>query len=803
MKQDSYTLADLLIRLTGIEKGDPACRQIQVKKVIYDREKHLVKMKLSAGQPFHLKTIENVLAEVQKHLDLKDKIETVFTTDTLIEDVDRLRSAEYLEENLQYILSSNFPAAGFIKESFDWQITDEGTLQLRISDPLIFNKANARRLNEEVSRMINSVYGCTLRCAIVKTEEIDFDEHLYREEQAARENAMFNDLMSTQNMKTGAATPAAKKKPARQNQNGSAWVGKSFSGTAKPIGSLTEEDSQVIIRGDVFAVDVRVLKNGKKLFALDLTDYTGSITAKIFETARQKIELDDLIKAGITLMIKGSMQYDHYNKEQVLMVSDIMPEKNQPLKDEAPEKRIEFHCHTNMSQMDGISPVSKLVQQAAEWGHAAVAVTDHGVVQAFPEAAEAGKEYGIRILYGMEGYLVDDHSEIVETDSAVSFDDRYVVFDIETTGLSNAHDRITEIGAVMIEGGEVVSEFTTLVNPERPISSEITKLTGITDEMVAQAPVIADALPEFIQFCQGAVLVAHNAEFDIGFIRENLRKLGCEFDYTILDTLRLSRILLKNLKRHKLTNVAKALHVKLDNHHRAIHDARATAEIFLKLKDLMAEKDIHDLAQMNEKLGRELEVSRLKPYHIVLIAKNEIGLRHLYELVSTSHMTYFHKKPLIPKSLLQKTREGLLIGNACQAGELFQALLQRAPEEKLESIARFYDYLEIQPIGNNEFLIDKGMVQDQNELMDLNRKIVAIGEKLNVPVLATGDSHYIRRTDDLYRQVLQAGMGYEDTEDSANLHFKQLMKCCMSLLTWEMIKRKKSLLKIRQPCCAY
>ena len=775
LSDKEYTLAELLKRMDIQDESQAAFEKCRIDRLIHKRNTDQIVLHLETKKPVPLKSLDRLMDHFQLKLGISEKIHYHLKSLENCPSGERLIEAPYFRENMQHAFSKACPVVMSIQDSVQWT-ADKCTLSLLIQDPILRKKAEERRVQESVNHMIQSVYGCSVRCILTEAKTDLFNESQYENTKIDRETSLIAEAMTNGNSRpsNGEGDKPLRKK---QNQKSGAkndriWVGRSINTTIQPIGSITDEDSQVTIMGELFSVDIRTLKNDRKLYIMDVTDYTGSLTAKLFEPKKKLVDLEELLKSGIHLLIRGTMQFDHYNKENILMISDIMPQAVKVTSDLSHQKRIEFHCHTNMSQMDGMCSPEKMIQQAAAWGHEAIAITDHGVVQAFPEAAEAGKKHGIRILYGMEGYLVDDESKIVHTDERITFDDAYVVFDIETTGLSNAHDRITEIGAVRIEKGEIVSEFSSLINPKIMISQEITRLTGITNEMVADAPLIETVLPEFIAFCRDAVLVAHNAEFDVGFIRENMRCLELPFQFPVIDTLTLSRILLKELKRHKLNLVAKALNVNLENHHRAVHDAQATAEIFLKLIQRMREQDIHDLTDMNRKLGRDLDVSRLKTFHFVAIARNKTGLRHLYELVSESHLKHFYKKPRIPKSLLIQKREGLLLGTACQAGELFQAMLNRSPEDQLEKIASFYDYLEVQPISNNAFLIDKGIVKDLKELRGLNQQVINLGEQLKKPVIATGDSHYALQTEDLYRQVLQAGMGYEDTEDSAELHLK-------------------------------
>lgn len=762
---------ELFHRLNIIFADSSLLTDCWIKKIVHKKNNEEVVFHIQSNAPVSLEILNNAVKLIGNKMGLGDKVNLTFTNVTPVVEKDLLQE-NYFKENMLYTLSIVYPSGATQNDSFIWRFENH-LLRIVLNDPILSQKAEERRVAEIISRMIKSVYGINIRCQFEKDELKSFNPKSYTEKKNLLENRLIEEaLVSNSDFNGVTEKKPASSKTKNSNNSKQAWVGKVFNSQIHKIGEISEEDSSVTVAGEIFAIDIRVLKNNRKLYILDITDYTGSITLKLFEPRKKLVELEENLHVGVSVAVRGTLQFDHYNKENILMISDLMPYHFVEEQDKAHTKRIEFHCHTNMSQMDGVCSPSKIIKQAAKWGHQAIAITDHGVVQAFPEAAEAGKKHNIRILYGVEGYLVDDETKIVRGNEDRTFNDTFVVFDIETTGLSSAHDQITEIGAIKIEQGEIVSEFSQLINPGVNITTEISELTGITNEMVASAPPIENVLPKFIDFCEEAVLVAHNANFDIGFIRENLRKMNKPFTFSVIDTLTLSRILLKELKRHKLNLVAKALGINLENHHRAVHDARATAEIFLHLVKLMKNKDIHTFRDMNIKLGLDVDITKLKPYHFIAIAKNKTGLRNLYELISTSHLEYFYKKPRIPKSLLRSKKEGLLLGTACQAGELYQAILNRETDEKIKEITGFYDYLEVQPVANNLFLIEKRLVKNREELQEINRTIVSLGEVLNKPVLATGDTHYASSTDNAFRKILQTGMGYDDAEDVAELFLK-------------------------------
>ncbi|AVX20726.1 DNA polymerase-3 subunit alpha [Carboxydocella sporoproducens DSM 16521] len=549
--------------------------------------------------------------------------------------------------------------------------------------------------------------------------------------------------------------------------------GKPITATPVLIKDVLEEERNVVIQGQIFNIERKELKSGRTVTTFAISDLTDSILVKFFSEKKDEEQENSWLKEGKWLKVRGPVQYDPFCRELVVMAYDIniaegIPERQ----DQATEKRIELHAHTKMSAMDGVASAADLVKTAARWGHAAIAITDHGVVQAFPEAAEAAGKYGIKVIYGLEGYLIDDGQPILigEVNGPIAESD-YVIFDLETTGLSPLTNDIIEIGAVKIRAGQIQDRFHCFLKPSRPISEEISQLTGITNEMLAEALEPEQGLQDFLNFIRGAVLVAHNATFDAGFIRVKIEQYFSEkLTNPLLDTLSLARCLL-TMKNYKLDQLARHFEVDLEQHHRADCDAEATALIFLKLLELVREKGINEIQEINS-LIKNINLDSLKSYHIILLAQNKTGLKNLYKLVTLSHLHYYHRHPRIPKSQLIKHREGLIIGSACEAGELYRALLDGTSQEKLEEIATFYDYLEIQPLGNNQFLLKENAVKNLEELQRLNQEIVRLGEKLQIPVVATGDVHFLNPEDEVYRRILMAGKGFTDADDQAPLYFK-------------------------------
>lgn len=545
-----------------------------------------------------------------------------------------------------------------------------------------------------------------------------------------------------------------------------------------PISKITPDIGSATVWGEIFSVEQRETRDKqRKIYSVNITDYTSSITMKIIETVDRCKMLDTLAK-GMSVLARGDVEYDKYDHEIVLRPKAIATVEQLKVTDTAEKKRVELHMHTSMSSMDGVTSAADLINRAAEWGHNAVAVTDHGVAQAYPDAMNAAESLAkkgkpIKVIYGMEAYFVNDLVPAVKGKTGKTLRDELIAFDIETTGLSPAGDRITEIGAVRLKDGEIADSFDTFVDPERPIPPKITQLTSITDEMMKGAPKERDALEAFFRFCgDGAVLIAHNADFDTSFIRAAAKRCGMEFDNAYIDTVPMCRSLLKDLKNAKLDTVARYLKLDDFHHHRACDDAAVLGKIFLRLaRRLEEDAGAKTVMDINTSLAGG-DVKKMKSYHMILLVKNKNGLKNLYKLISKSHLNYFYRNPRIPKTELIRHREGILVGSACQAGELYQAVCAAQPWPVLCEIASFYDYLEIQPLGNNEFMVREGMVPDEEKLREFNRTIIKLGQTLHKPVVATCDVHFMDPKDGAYRSILMAGQGYKDTDDQAPLYFR-------------------------------
>ena len=568
------------------------------------------------------------------------------------------------------------------------------------------------------------------------------------------------------------------RKPYVRSENADVLYGRDFNDDPLPINELDGHLGMVTIRGKIIFTETMTLRSGSTLFMANITDFTDTIRVKMFADEESAPDVKAALSEGQFVLIKGVANNDKFDGE--LTISSVSGVKKCSdfrirREDHSPVKRVELHCHTKMSDMDGVSDVGAILKRAESWGMDALAVTDHGCVQAFPDALHTKLSPDFKVIYGMEGYLVNDIEELVVNGRGQDLDCTCVVFDIETTGFSPVTNHIIEIGAVRVEKGQITDRFSTFVNPQVPIPYHIEQLTGINDNMVLSAPVISEVLPKFLEFCGDAVIVAHNASFDTSFIRENANRLGLTYEPTILDTVTLARLLLPNLNRYKLDTVAKELKISLENHHRAVDDAGATAEIFVRFLEMLHARDIHDLGALNALSEMSAEtIMKLPTYHIIILAKNDLGRINLYRLVSESCLNYFRRRPRIPKSLLMKYREGLILGSACEAGELFRAIERGVPDTELGKIVSFYDYLEIQPIGNNEFLIrdEKSDVKDEEDLRNLNRKIVSLGEHFKKPVCATCDVHFLDPEDEVYRRIIMYSKGFEDADNQAPLYLR-------------------------------
>jgi len=670
-------------------------------------------------------------------------------------------------EFLKAELMHRFPVVRGWLNNTRW-VCEEDCLTLYLPDEVSLELLKGRDCDLFLQNCIKSNFGLDYNINLKVQQEADPGPS-WCEMQDQLERALWEKLAVEQ------APVQREKNAGSSNTSGdeNIIIGRLIKGDPKPIKEVQEEERTVVLRGKVFDLDIKQLKSGRQILTFNITDYTDSIEVKKF------LDEDDTatpqrLKDGQWVMVRGPVQYDKFSQELTVMANDINLARATAREDMAQEKRVELHLHTKMSAMDSVCSAADVIKLAAAWGHPAVAITDHGVVQAFPEAYAAAKKAGINLIYGVEGYLIDDGVATVLNfkDNGLLRDLEYVVLDFETTGFSPRTDEIIEIGAVKYRNGEEIDRYGTLVKPEKEIPFEVTKLTGITPEMVREAPAGQQALAALRDFIGDAVLVAHNASFDVGFLKMGFRKhLQQEIKNQVIDTLGVARVILPHLKNHKLDTLVKEFKIELANHHRAVDDAAATGKLWQVLLKKVLEQGIEDLKGLSE-MGKGVNQDKLKSKHVTILVKDEVGLQNLYRLITLSHLEYFHRQPRIPRQELIKHREGLLVGSACEAGELYQALLAGASQEELEEIASFYDYLEIQPLGNNEFMVRSGQVNSLEDLKELNRKIVNLGDRLGIPVVATGDVHFLNPEDEIYRRILMAGKGFEDADNQAPLYFK-------------------------------
>ncbi|MBQ6645455.1 MAG: PHP domain-containing protein, partial [Clostridia bacterium] len=628
-----------------------------------------------------------------------------------------------------------------------------------------------RKADELIRSYMEQAFGLRLRVNIAfKGDEEALIERI-SEKRRQEEQEMARELIEN----AGEST-------ASSQVSNEAILGSPFTGEAIQMRDLTEDAGKVLLLGEIISTELRDTKKEEcKILSLNVTDYTSTVSCKAFvrpKRGKNALSFQETlervkkyIQPGAWVKLHGEYRYDEYDRRFQVMISSMLPAVMPERKDKAKEKRVELHLHTTMSAMDACASPTDLINQAAAWGHKAIAITDHGVVQAFPEAFGAAKKAGIKLIPGCEAYLIEDSPEIVaRADDRLLTETSFVVLDVETTGLNTHADRITEIGAVRIENGKEVARFSQLIDPEIPVPEKVTELTGITNAMLRGQPTIHEVIRKFDEFCAGAVLVAHNAAFDTAFFRRAYEENNMPYTYPVLDTLALCRNYYVTMKTHKLGQICKELGIDLKGAHRAVNDAAATGEVLVKtLKSIQGERKLKCLSELNSLFGTDVGGDSR---HIVLLATSRDGMTNLNRMISDAHLKYFHRTPRMPRALIQKYRQDILVGSACEAGELYRAFLAGKSDQELEKIASFYDYLEIQPIGNNAFLLREGQVASEEELKDINRRILALGRKLNKPVVATGDVHFKEPKDSIYRAIIMAAKGFEDADFQPPLYFR-------------------------------
>ncbi len=708
---------------------------------------------------FHIESSEN---EIKKHY--KNAVDIKLAIQYKI-NINGNEFIEKITDNIYFTIMKGSNILSKAKENIRIEFQD-GYFSVIANNKLLLNELNDNNIERKITKIIRD-YNLTYNVKTIYQETED--------EVAITTQQIFEDELK-KSIEIIKNNTVSEKKTSDTTQNGNNFkrkARKKIDFNTIPLSNISDitDDSGIVnIKGKIINAEIRELKTGTQLLSVSITDLTDSISCKYF---CPKDFVDEGIEKGNYIQIVGNAEYDSYEKQLIVKIQDIrFTDEEVKRMDKAKEKRVELHLHTGMSSMDGINSFKEYAKKAKLWGHKALAITDHGVVQGYPEAMDCADD-SLKIIYGMEGYLINDTINIVQNLENVNLDSDFVVFDIETTGLNPRNDDIIEIGAVKIFNKKVVDSFSTFVHTDRKLPAKIIELTSITDEMLEGQPSIQDALPAFLEFAKGSVLVAHNAKFDVGFIKEKAKVyLNNNYEPSVLDTLELSKALIKDVKNHRLNTLTKKLGISLLNHHRAVDDANATAQLFIILINKLSEREIFDLDELNELLKGDVDIVKQSSYHINILVKNIIGLKNLYNLVTDSHINNFYKKPRLLKSNLNKFREGLILGTACEAGELYRAILEGSSDEKTEEIAQYYDFLEIQPLHNNMFLVNNERLKSVEELKEINKKIIKLGEKFGKTVVATGDVHFLEKEDEVFRRILMSGQGYEDAEEQAPLYFK-------------------------------
>lgn len=757
-------------------------KDLKIIKFQFLKKSNILKVVLRGKEKLAIEEEQLIKNIICKTLMMKITVEIIF-----YRDASDINLEEVIEEHWVECISDiikKTPLCRTLLLNCKKIVKDNKVLVLNGYDKLT-EHLNSKDGSKNIENNIRLIFG--INCRVEVKFDPSMEVVISPEEAARKERELIAKAMSDRAKEVSSAPQVAKpNKPSekktyekkentykREAKAENAIYGRNISIEATSIREINETSGYVAVLGEVFKVETMETKTGKIILTFFITDFTGSIIVKCFLKPQEKDEVLDNIKKGLYCKVRGEAVYDSYAREVVLMGRDILKMKKIERMDGADEKRVELHCHTTMSAMDGVTPVTKIIERAAKWGHPAVAITDHGVVQAFPDAQIAAKKNKIKVLYGVEGYLVDDGVPLALNEKGQNLDDTYVVFDLETTGFSPKNDSIIEIGAVKIKNGVIIDNFSEFVNPRRAIPYKITELTGITEDMVRDAKSIHDVLPRFLEFIGDAVVVAHNASFDCSFIAKNSNDLGLEFSPTVVDTVQVCRFLYPELKSVKLNLVAKYLGIKLESHHRAVDDAKATADILLEcIKKIKEELEIETLLELNKVFLEKVDIKKLPTYHIIILAKNQEGIKSLYKLVSEAHIDNFFRRPRTKKSKLMEMRDGLIIGGACEAGQIYRSVIGGQSDEEIKEIMSFYDYVEIQPIENNAYLIEKGNVKDENELKEINRKIYNLAKEINKPTVATGDVHFLEPYDEAFRRIIMAGQGFGDADSQPPLYFK-------------------------------
>ena len=749
--------------------------EIEIENCIYNKDTKIAKFVLISKEVLPVKRIDKVRSGLEKLLK-KQYIRSVEFSFKYI-GLNKKGNKDMIKKLWPNIFDEVRKASPFVyiygKDIEHIYIDDR--LKIKAPDEFIYESFKDKNLADRIRCLIREQTGIDIRVEIELAKKNENEKNDY-ESILEKIDAKTDKIISRMDFSPSQSQDKDEKEETykinfEEKANPDQIYGRPIIANLYLTSEIEEGLRTVAIKGRVIEAEDQELRNGKTLYMMNVSDGNGALMCKVFLDDMNK---DDVIKAtkkGTYIKVQGDLINNYKTFDLELNVTAIEKAQEPRVEDTAEVKRVELHAHTQMSSMDGMVPVGELVSRAASWGHKAIAITDHGVVQAFPDAMNAGKKNGIKIIYGVEAYLVDDDTDTIVNANDRDLDQTFVVFDIETTGLSPHSDNLTEIGAVKVQNCEIVDSFSTFVNPKMDISYQIQELTRITNEMVKDAPSLEEALPEFLEFAKDSVLVAHNADFDTGFIYQKCQQLGLEYNFEKVDTLTLARIINTNLKRFSLDKVCKDMGVVLSGHHRAVNDAQATAEVFIKYLEIFKKKGINKLSDVNRVYGK-VDYEKLRPSHATIYAQNQTGLKHLYQLITDSHIEHLYGNPRILKSLLLEKREGLIVGSACSSGELYNAVVRHKSEKEIEKILELYDFIEIMPLENNMYLVESGELKSVEELKEINKKLVKLGEQYDKPVVATGDVHMLDANDAIYRTIIKYSQGYGRKSKSERLHFR-------------------------------
>ncbi len=745
-----------------------------VEKVIYDKNNDCLVVVANSKKIINHRSIEAMQSRIKALIEYVNNVKINMKFD-IGDDINNCINIIY--DNLLERYEYDFPLVYRMLRVANYKF-DDNKLCIDINKNSYLYLTH-RKIDIELKNLMKNNFGFDTQVTfnVTESEGIRANYEERRELQLKKiESAMpVSDSQPKEEFKKDAEDKNQKYKPKPRRRNGIKYNEDISTDTNDIIDSIIQDDV-ACIRGEIFEIELREIRDGRYLVSFDLADNTSAVTIKFFvEKEIYEEEFKSHIKKGKNLIVKGFVRYDEYARELNIMANELCEIEAVKIIEEDNEevKRVELHLHTNMSSMDGITDIKEYVKKAEQFGHTALAVTDHGVVQAFPNAMNAVRGKDMKIIYGVEAYIIDDLEIVAKLSKNQSLNSEFVIFDLETTGLHNNTNTIIEIGAVKIKNGEVIDEFNELINPKCKLDEKIIELTKITDDMLLDKDVLNNVLPKFIKFIEGTVLVAHNAMFDVGFLNRWTKELlDIDIENTIIDTVPLCQMLFKDLKNHKLNTITTHLGIPLTNHHRAVDDAMATSKVFLKCVELLKDENINSIDELNLYAKDNMNLKKLRPNHAIILVKDEIGLRNLYELVSDAHLNNFFRRPRIVKSLYNKLNENLILGSACEAGELYKAIINNYPKKIINNIANYYDYYEIQPLGNNEYLVREGHVKDNLKLIDINIEIVNLGEKNNKLVVATGDVHFLNREDKIYRQVLMENEGFKDAHNQPPLYYR-------------------------------